>query len=178
MNYIIINGSGGVGKDTFCQYVGDILNLIGKEYFNFSTIDYVKEAAKRIGWNGVKDDKGRKFLSDVKAALIAYDDIPFKKTIEFTSDFENIYFQSYKIYPLGIGFIHCREASEIKRLSDFLHAKTLLVVRNDVSIISTNPSDSGVLDISYDYVIDNSGTKEDLELLAGTFVEQELHIIL
>ena len=48
---IIINGSGGVGKDTFVEYCSEFTNVK-----NISSVDKVKEAAKiLVGWNGEKD---------------------------------------------------------------------------------------------------------------------------
>ena len=35
-----------------------------------SSVDKVKEIARIAGWNGEKDDKGRKLLADLKAALV------------------------------------------------------------------------------------------------------------
>ena len=56
---IVINGRGGVGKDTLC-------NLAAKHFKvkNISTITPIKDLAREAGWDGRKDDKARKFLSD------------------------------------------------------------------------------------------------------------------
>ena len=83
MKYVIINGSGGVGKDLFCNHAKIVLRSMNKEFFNYSTVDYVKESAMKLGWNGIKDERGRKFLSDLKAAMTEYNDIPFKITCSF-----------------------------------------------------------------------------------------------
>ena len=61
-NIIVINGTGGSGKDTFVEYVSKYAKV-----YNFSSVDKVKEIAKLIGWTGTKTDKDRKFLSDLKA---------------------------------------------------------------------------------------------------------------
>ena len=45
---IIINGTGGSGKDTFVQYV----NYYAQVY-NFSSVAKVKEIAQIIGWDGI-----------------------------------------------------------------------------------------------------------------------------
>ena len=60
----IINGSGGVGKDTFVGLVSTQLNDMLKKFhtvINFSSVDKVKEIAKEIGWDGKKTEKNRKF---------------------------------------------------------------------------------------------------------------------
>ena len=52
---------------------------------NISSVDKVKEAAKVLaGWNGEKDEKSRKFLSDLKDGD--------NYNVEFFNDFGNMYF--------------------------------------------------------------------------------------
>ena len=58
---IVINGAGGVGKDTLCE-----LASLHFKVFNVSSITPIKEIASMCGWSGAKDDKSRKFLSDLK----------------------------------------------------------------------------------------------------------------
>lgn len=171
MKYVIINGSGGVGKDLFCNYAKIVLRSMRKEFFNYSTVDYVKESAMKLGWNGIKDERGRKFLSDLKAAMTEYNDIPFKITCSFVEDFTRSYKSSYNVEPDGIGFIHCREKKEIDKLVKALSAKKLLIVRDNAEAITSNPSDKNVMDIEYDFVIDNSGNEEDLLRIVRFFVE-------
>ena len=48
---VVINGRGGVGKDTLCSFVSDNYNVM-----NISSIDPIKEIAKTIGWDGKKDN--------------------------------------------------------------------------------------------------------------------------
>lgn len=60
----IINGSGGVGKDTFVEMVQVELNNILKKFhtvINFSSVDKVKEIAKEIGWDGKNQKKIESF---------------------------------------------------------------------------------------------------------------------
>ena len=54
---VVINGAGGVGKDTLC-------NLAAKHFrvLNVSSITPIKEIAAECGWRGEKDDKARKSL--------------------------------------------------------------------------------------------------------------------
>ena len=78
MKIIVINGSGGAGKDTFIKYCREA----NHEIYSFSTVDYVKDIATLIGWNGKKDMRGRRFLSDLKDALSEYNDTPFKRCVE------------------------------------------------------------------------------------------------
>ena len=71
---IIINGTGGSGKDTFVQYCSKYAKVI-----NISSVDKVKEAATiLVGWKGEKDEKSRKLLVDLKKLSIDYNDAPLK----------------------------------------------------------------------------------------------------
>ncbi|WP_304431145.1 hypothetical protein [Romboutsia ilealis] len=164
----IINGSGGVGKDTFVELVSTELNDILKKFhtvINFSSIDKVKEIAREIGWNGKKSEKDRKFLSDLKILTSEYCDMPFKsmknKVAEFMNDEESIFL-----------FLHIREPEEIARAVNEFGAKTILVTRDAVKHIVSNMADENVFNYNYDFVVNNSGTKEELNIKAKDFVQE------
>lgn len=72
---IVINGMGGVGKSTFVSLCHEIDPMV----IETSTVDFVKEIALQAGWDGIKDEAGRRFLSDLKDAMERYKDIPNKK---------------------------------------------------------------------------------------------------
>jgi replication-associated recombination protein RarA len=55
----IINGSGGVGKDTLIELIAE---CSGFSIMNFSSVDKVKEIARMIGWDGGKTEKDRKYI--------------------------------------------------------------------------------------------------------------------
>ena len=77
-NIIIINGTGGAGKDTFVSFCSEVEKVL-----NVSTVDKVKEAAKiLVGWNGEKDEVSRKLLVDLKRLSIEYNDAPTKYILE------------------------------------------------------------------------------------------------
>lgn len=157
---VIINGQGGAGKDTF-------VNLCKKHksnIYNISTIDYVKDIAYSVGWDGAKDEKGRKLLSDLKAALTTYDNIPFNSVcnqIENISDIEND----------AVIFIHCREPEEICKFKLKYDAIALLVLRGEIHNLG-NYSDNNVLLCNYDYQINNNGSLTNLENDAIIFLEK------
>lgn len=155
----IINGSGGVGKDTFCEYVGHYAKVKV-----ISSIDLVKDYASKMGWNGSKTPKDRRFLSDLKDLLTKYNDYPFRdicqKVLWFKED-DNEFL-----------FIHIREPEEIDRAKREFNAHTILMVNDNVRGIYSNHADARVLEYNYDIVIDNSGTLKDLEIIAKDFVEK------
>ena len=68
---MVINGAGGVGKDTLCEFAMKHFKVM-----NISSITPIKELAALAGWDGKKDDKSRKFLSDLKQLSVEYNDYP------------------------------------------------------------------------------------------------------
>lgn len=156
---IIINGTGGSGKDTFVQFCSEFANVT-----NISSVDKVKEAAKiLVGWNGEKDEKSRKLLVDLKQLSINYNDAPTK----YVEEQYDLFQKSDSEYL----FIHIREISEIKKIKKMLKAKTLLVVNPRIALITSNESDGNVYKYNYDYIIENNGTLEDLKLKARQFIK-------
>ena len=66
MIVLIVNGAPQAGKTTFNEMLKDMADGEVKIY---SSIDYVKMIAFTLGWDGIKDDKGRKLLSDLKTQI-------------------------------------------------------------------------------------------------------------
>lgn len=162
----IINGSGGVGKDTFVELVSIELNDILKKFHtvvNYSSVDKVKEIAKEIGWNGKKSEGDRKFLSDLKKLTSEFCDMPFESMKNAVKEFKDN--DEAKLL-----FLHIREIEEIKRAVKTFNAKTILVTRESVKHIISNISDQNVFNYDYDFLIDNNGTLEDLRNKAKQFV--------
>lgn len=168
----VINGSGGVGKDTFVELASVELNDKLKRFHtvvNFSSVDKVKEIAREIGWDGKKSEKDRKFLSDLKALTSEYCDMPFQsiknKIKEFVGSEEG-----------QVLFLHIREPEEIKRVVDEFGAKSILIVRDSVTHITSNVSDKNVFDYHYDFVIENNGTIEDLQEKVKQFINETVMV--
>ncbi len=141
----VINGRGGVGKDTLCDHAARYFRVT-----NLSSIMPIKELAAQCGWQGEKTDRARRFLSDLKAVLAAYNDYPTVWARE-----------RYLAFLAGedeIMFMHIREREEIEkfvRATDG-RAKTLLIRRAAVHREAYgNRSDDEVESLSYDYTYDN-----------------------
>lgn len=149
---IIINGQGGVGKDTICDIV--------KKHYGVkivSSIDMIKAIAIYGGWDKQKDLKGRKLLSDLKLAFSEYNDLPFKQMTHEIKIFKN--FRNEQIL-----FIHVREPEEIKKLvSEYPEIKTLLITRGESQLNFGNMADDNVENYDYDFVFENNGELENLE---------------
>lgn len=156
----IINGSGGVGKDTFVSMVSSFIKTE-----NYSSVDCIKKAAQLIGYDGQsKKEKDRKFLSDLKILSSSYYDHPYKMIVNKINQFMSEDNEDKFL------FIHVREPEEIKRLkNDFPNINTLLVINNNVKPIYTNMADRNVEHFRYDYTINNSYSLLDLHKNAKQF---------
>ena len=155
---IVINGSGGKGKDSFVEFVSKYLKTK-----NISSVDKIKEAATILGWSGGKEDDDRWFLSNLKRLSKRYNDYPYRYVAneigKFLKDNEEVM------------FIHIREPEEIRRVVSEFNAKTLLVRNSNILDIKTNYSDANVENYDYDFYIENNGNLEDLKYKAKKFAE-------
>ncbi|MBR2930380.1 MAG: hypothetical protein IKC32_04040 [Clostridia bacterium] len=151
---LVINGKGGVGKDTLCE-------LARKHYkvYNISSVDPIKAIARECGWDGRKDDKSRRFLSDLKALTVAYNDFPTvwakERYLGFLKSEDEIM------------FLHIREPKEIEKFVSATggEAKTLLIRGGDRMNkgVYGNASDDNVEDYAYDYYFTNDKSLEEAE---------------
>lgn len=156
----IINGPGGVGKDTFVRLVAEHCPY---PVSNFSSVDKVKEIARMAGWNGGKSEKDRKFLSDMKLLTTAYNDMPMnsmRKEVER--------FMASAEYAL---FLHVREPGEILRCVNEFGAKTVVVDRPSVKHITSNMADRNVFEYTYDVVIKNYAGLSEFSDIAKKFID-------
>lgn len=157
----IINGSAGVGKDTFVELVSNYVSTL-----NYSSIDKVKEIAKVIGWDGTKDEQSRRFLSDLKTLTTKYNDMPFKNMQAMVDKF-------LKDNEHKIMFLHIREPEEIDRAKEMFSAKTILILRDSIKHIKSNMADANVFKYKYDLTFSNHGTIEELQSKVYKFLIAE-----
>ena len=168
MKYFIINGRPRSGKDTFVNFCLEELGAFGKL---ISTVDFVKKIATECGWDGTKDLKNRKFLSDLKDLLTNWGDVPYKKTLQEIDMFK-FDLNCWNVPDKGVVFIMCREPKEIERFERELNAKSVLIRRASVEFEQqSNHADSEVLNHKYDYIIENNGTIDELKEKAKEFLK-------
>lgn len=160
---VIINGHGGSGKDTFISLCQPYVKI-----FNFSTVDFVKEIAFDCGWDGQKTPEARLFLSELKRILTEWKNLPYLKTIERVEEACGLL---KDLKEDGVIFIHCREPQEVLKLKTALQAITLLVDRKTDEIF-INSSDKDIMNMEYDYYVDNNGTINELLSKAKDFLYQ------
>lgn len=141
---LIINGAGGVGKDTLCSFVANEYNTI-----NISAVDPIKKAAAILGWNGNKENNSRKFLSDLKQLSIQYNDFPTTYLLSQYNMFMNSNAQ--------VLFLHIREKDEIVHFIESVsgQVKTLLIRKTNIFQEYGNYSDDNVENYNYDFIYTN-----------------------
>lgn len=156
---IIINGAGGVGKSTFVS----LCHEIDSRVIETSTVDFVKEIALQAGWNGIKDEIGRRFISDLKDAMEHYHDIPNQKIDEFIQS-----------HPNDIIFVNAREPHNIQYYQNKYNAISVLIKNCNIKQVKGNYADENVYNYNYDVIIDNSSTLEELKRKAKWFLTKYL----
>lgn len=157
---LIINGSAGVGKDTFVDCLKNYASV-----FHSSIVNPVKKIARLIGWDGQKTEKDRKFLSDLKKLIDDYNDKNYEVMAELMDAFRNRE-TSYDLLCIDM-----REKEQIERARREYGAKSVLIRRNSIPHVTSNMADAGVFNIIYDFYIDNNGTIEELNMNAKKFIQ-------
>ncbi|MBP3630077.1 MAG: hypothetical protein J6J23_01170 [Clostridia bacterium] len=158
----VINGKGGVGKDSFCDAVATTFDVR-----NISSVDPVKSIAKMAGWSGAKEDKDRKFLSDLKQLLTDYNELP---TSYCLSEFKKFLASEVET----IMFVHIREPKEIQKFIDATDGRclSLLIRRPEIDRVYGNASDDNVENYDYDYVYENNKSLEEMEADVIEFISR------
>lgn len=162
---IIINGAGESGKGTFVKLCREVLLSYSIFVDNISSIDQVKEAAAILRWDGVKDNRGRKFLSDLKDLSTEYNDGPLRYMVE--------QIEGMSLVRETLIFLDIREPDEIQKAKETFSAITVLVRRTD-PLEFTNHADKNVENYDYDYVIENfpGTTLGELKQKAEEFLQK------
>ena len=164
---IVINGQGQSGKDTAVSFVAEEYKVK-----SISEITPIKNIAKMAGWNGEKDDKSRKMLSDLKMLFVEYNNLPLKYALSEINKF----LKSDK----DVLFVHVREGEEIDKLkaSSPIKVYTLLMKRTDEDFrqrVYGNSADDKVYDYEYDFTyVGNNKTREDLRISFMQYFKNEV----
>jgi hypothetical protein len=155
-NLFILNGAGTCGKDTFVDFVREFLTV---PCYCISSVTKVKEAALVLGWDGVKDEKGRKFLSDLKDLSTEAYEGPLRYMEACISDQPAVY------------FFMVREPVEIaKFVGLYPEMKTIHMTRPNNEVVNfNNHADNNAHNYHYDVQVYNDGTLDDLKEKARIF---------
>lgn len=156
----ILNGVGTSGKGEFADRLNNYIPT-----YKYSIVDLPKEAAKVLGWNGSKTERDRRFLSDVMDLSTEYNDAPFKDVLSIVTDFKNNEIED------SVLIIDMRDPKDIERAVKTFGAETILVRNPDVRKIESNHADRDVENYTYDYIIENNGSLEQLDDVVWQFTK-------
>ena len=150
----VINGSGGVGKDTICELAAAVWKVK-----NISSITPILQVARSAGWDGIKTPEARRFLSRLKEICTEFNDLPFRYCMN--------QYQEFLHSDAEILFVHIREPEAIARFCEAVggDCKTVLVHRPALEQTRGalgNRSDDDVDNYTYDSIFVNDGTLEEL----------------
>ena len=161
---IVINGKGGVGKDTLC------LSLQERRVRNISSITPIKEIAAQHGWNGEKDLKSRRFLAELKRVFTEYNDLPNRYLVQQAQEFGESEDE--------ILFVHIREADQIEAFVRGVDGNCItLLVRRDLPEVAGGygtRADDDVENYPYDIIFDNNRPLEQSTAAFAALIEQLL----
>lgn len=192
---VLINGPAGAGKDTFIEMAKLVARMkYDDEHFtiidSISAVDPIKDVARKLGWNGVKDETGRAALSDLKD----YADSHFKTSMKYI--FDNIDSKRADGYvrlasePLikseavpevkaYITFVCVRESKDAKAIIEHyddtdVEVFGVYITRDDITKVSSNHADieAQVWDREcFPFLIRNVGTYGNLLDVAEMFLD-------
>jgi DNA polymerase III delta prime subunit len=164
---VLFSGKAGVGKTTsanFCK------NLFDKNSKIASFATGVKQVAYQMGWDGIKDDKGRQLLIDIGKSGRKYD-----KDIWAKYTFDKI-IPEYDYYPFDMVFIddwRFPNEGEYIKTNPLYVVYTVRIEAPEREILKGTPqyydeSETSLPSVNqnpgfYDFIVSNSGDFENLK---------------
>lgn len=162
-----IGGLATTGKTTSAVYLHD---TYGFENFNFS--DLLKEIAYKCGWNGEKDEYGRKMLQELGDELrrIFGDDVFINHTTKRIKQHQEICKRNNLEALVTVSDV--RLLDEIDALKD-LGASVILIER-EVEKLNHKTEKINEMKDHFNFVIDNNGTFEELYKSLDTIMQGKI----
>lgn len=175
---IAFAGKAGAGKSTVANTFKKCMNSDNNHNdYSIPIIPFAKEIklqAKILGWDGEKDEKGRKLLQDITKPIKAYHgqnhyaEVVFDEAVSIEPDFlviDDLRFKAEANYLL-------QKAKEGKCKVIFVKVENKNFVSNLTEDAKADISENDLNDFEFDCVIDNSGTLEELEVEVEKFIEK------
>ena len=156
---IMLTGKAGCGKDTAYKIMEKYAT---EEISRFAFADYLKYIAYQAGWDGVKDEKGRKFLVSLGKVINQYNNNFFAK--DLADDIQKM--------PGDKVITDLRFPREYHTVAKMLPHERIVLIKifgrasdygrttDDVSERDITEDDIGRC---FDFIIDNSGSYDEFE---------------
>jgi len=165
IHVIIVNGKPRAGKDTFIKMMSNALREQGIDVDTFSSIDPVRWMLTMAGLDlTAKTEADRKLLAVVGAELEEHCGFRTNRSYSQVEQFAAVHQRS-----LGVFFLHMREPALIEKMRQMLHwadLTTVFIESDRAENVTSNSADAGVQGMTYDHVLSNSGTLDDLREVA------------
>ena len=156
---IMVTGKAGCGKDTFYEIAS---KQIKQSTIRLAFADMVKAVAYMYGWNGKKDERGRKLLQTVGAVGREYNECVWINPVA-----DKIKSLSRDTIPI---ITDLRFANEYWMISNIMQERVYVVnIVGRQSDLGENANDVSEAGLTEDELctkfitIDNSGTREEFE---------------
>ena len=175
MKVIVISGHAQHGKDTTAGFIKEILEEEGDVVLITHYADLLKYICKAyFGWDGKKDEAGRKLLQFVGT------DIVRKKYPDFWVDFMLIVLKLFENQWDYVLIPDTRFPNEIDDIFTYFDGWHLRVERPGFASPLTpeqqkHPSETALDNVKPDYTICNDGTLEDLRATVKTTLKEVLN---
>lgn len=150
MRVILLIGKAGVGKDESYKCIKELYPVAERYAF----ADRLKIFAYEMGWDGRKDERGRKLLQGIGQTVRAYKEgfwaLKVAKAVEHDM-------------PEIAVITDCRFPNEIQIIKNYFRdVTTIRIIRDGVAEIN-DISENALNDYEPDFTIDNNGTVLDLQ---------------
>lgn len=179
---VIINGAPMSGKDTFANLAQSYCNNDeSANVLNLSSVEQIKEALERFGWDGNKTENIRDIIAGIKKIWVDAQNGPTTYMINSILEWHKSH-----IGEDNIVFCHIREPEEIDKLVNALsgmdvigiYVTTLLIVRDIEQVDTEYSRDSDNPDIitnyHYEHIINNYYDLAKYDEIVCNFVDMLL----
>lgn len=155
---ILLSGHARAGKDT-------VANILEKNYSAqvFAFADSIKDIARKMGWDGKKDERGRKLLQTLGTEVgRAYNEnVWVNMCIAEMKDYLALY--NFTGFPKLFVVSDCRFPNEITRVKEEFPDVFTVRIHRDTEEHMGHSSETSLDGFTFDYHINNNGTLEELE---------------
>lgn len=167
LHVFVVNGYPRSGKDTFVDLIREETKDQKVRVYCYSSVQTAKDLYQIFGWDGEKRPIDRDRLSMAKDYLQRFD-LPYRDMACKLRD--HLIEAEDRSKEMILIFFMIREPEEIKRfVKEFPFVRTIYVDAEVRGIapsrggIGANHADAEVIEYSYDMMVNNNGTLDDLK---------------
>jgi hypothetical protein len=176
---ILLSGKAGVGKSTTADFMCDFIEDNYTEYTSLvrSFAGELKNIARSIGWDGVKDEKGRNLLIDLGCNARKYDEAVWaKKLVEGLENHPNypvdfVFLDDWR-FPNEGKFLENQPMYRVFKVRIISPERELL--KGTAAYFDQSECSLDDNPLNYDYMIYNSGTLNDLKVISQSIIKDIL----